>query len=331
MADNKGVMVLGEVIEGNLSSISTELLGCGRKLADELGQELSTLLIGSAVSGCAREAIAYGADKVYVVEDPLLGDYQADSYVAAAEKAAKEANPAILLLGQTEIGSDIAARLAFRLETAAVLDCVALEINADSKRLLQTKPVYGGNAQAIYVTDTDPQIATVRAKSMTPLAKDDSRQGEVVNIDAGLDASAIRTKVLDKVKEEVEGVKLEDAAVIVTGGRGIGGEEGFKELEELARMMKGAVGASRPACDNGWMPDKAQVGLTGKIVTPDLYIAVGVSGASQHMAGCSGSKTIVAINKDSEANIFRMAHYGVVGDWKKILPAFKEKVKELIS
>ena len=331
MADNKGVMVLGEVIEGNLSSISTELLGCGRKLADELGQELSTLLIGSAVSGCAQEAIAYGADKVYVVEDPLLGDYQADSYVAAAEKAAKEANPAILLLGQTEVGSDIAARLAFRLETAAVLDCVALEIDADSKRLLQTKPVYGGNAQAIYVTDTDPQIATVRAKSMTPLAKDDSRQGDVVNIDAGLDASAIRTKVLDKVKEEVEGVKLEDAAVIVTGGRGIGGEEGFKELEELARMMKGAVGASRPACDNGWMPDKAQVGLTGKIVTHDLYIAVGVSGASQHMAGCSGAKTIVAINKDSEANIFRMAHYGVVGDWKKILPAFKVKVKELIS
>ena len=324
-------MILGEVTEGNLSSISTELLGCGRKLADELGQELSALLIGSAVRGCAQEAIAYGADRVYVVEDPLLEDYQADSYVAAAEKAAKESNPAILLLGQTEIGSDIAARLAFRLETAAVLDCVALEIDPDSKRLLQTKPVYGGNAQAIYVTDTDPQIATVRAKSMTPLAKDDSRQGEVVNIDAGLDASAIRTKVLEKVKEEIEGVKLEDAAVIVTGGRGIGGEEGFKQLEELARMMKGAVGASRPACDNGWMPEKAQVGLTGKIVTPDLYIAVGVSGASQHMAGCSGSKTIVAINKDGEANIFRMAHYGVVGDWKKILPAFKEKVKELIS
>ena len=331
MADNKGVMILGEVLEGNLSSISTELLGCGRKLADELGQELSALLIGSAVSGCTQQAIAYGADKVYVVEDPLLGDYQADSYVAGAEKAVKEANPSILLLGQTEVGSDIAARLAFRLETAAVLDCVALEIDADSKRLLQTKPVYGGNAQAIYLTETDPQIATVRAKSMTPLAKDDSRQGEVISIDAGLDASAIRTKVLEKVKEEVEGVKLEDAAVIVTGGRGIGGEEGFKELEELARMMKGAVGASRPACDNGWMPDKAQVGLTGKIVTPDLYIAVGVSGASQHMAGCSGAKTIVAINKDSEANIFRMAHYGVVGDWKKILPAFKEKVKELIS
>jgi electron transfer flavoprotein alpha subunit len=331
MAENKGVMILGEISEGNLSSITTELLGCGRKLADEIGQELSTLLIGSMIGDCAQEAIAYGADKVFVIEDPLLENYQADSYVIAAEKAAREVNPSILILGQTEIGSDIAARLAFRLGTAAILDCIGLEIDVDSKRLLQTKPVYGGNAQAIYVTDTDPQIATVRAKSMTPLAKDDSRQGEVVKIDAGVDASAIRSKVLDKVKEEVEGVKLEDAAVIVTGGRGIGGEEGFKQLEELAKLMKGAVGASRPACDNGWMSDKAQVGLTGKIVTPDLYIAVGVSGASQHMAGCSGSKTIVAINKDSEANIFRMAHYGVVGDWKKILPAFKDKVKELKS
>jgi electron transfer flavoprotein alpha subunit len=268
---------------------------------------------------------------VYVVEDAALGDYQADSYVAVAEKVAKEANSVIILAGQTGMGSDIVPRLAFRLETAATLDCVALEIDSGSKRLLQTKPVYGGNAQAIYTVDTDPQIATVRAKSQEPLAKDDSRKGEVVTVDAGLDPSAVKTKVIEKVKEEVEGVKLEDAAVVVTGGRGIGGEEGFKQLEELAKMFKGAVGASRPACDNGWMPDKAQVGLTGKIVTPDLYIAVGVSGASQHIAGCSGSKTIVAINKDSEANIFKMAHYGVVGDWKKVLPAFTEKVKELIS
>src|SRR4030043_1719144 len=164
MADNKGVMILGEVIQGNLSSISTELLGCGRKLADELGQGLSALLIGSAVSGWAREAITYGADKVYVVEDPLLGDYQADSYVLVSEKAAKEVNPSILLMGQTEVGSDIAARLAFRLETAAVLDCVALEIDPDSKRLLQTKPVYGGKAQAIYVTDTEIGRASCRER-----------------------------------------------------------------------------------------------------------------------------------------------------------------------
>jgi electron transfer flavoprotein alpha subunit len=331
MADNKGVMIITEITEGKLSAISTELLGCGRKLADQLGQQLSAVLLGSDVKGYAQEAIAYGSDKVYVVEDAMLGSYQVDSYTAAIQKIVKEAAPSIILLGQTSVGSDIAPRLAFRLKTAATLDCVNLEIDKDTKRLLQTKPVYGGNAQAIFITDTDPQIVTVRAKSMSPLAKNDSRKGEVVKIDAGLDASLVRTKIIDKVKEAVEGVKLEDASIIVTGGRGIGGPEGFKQLEELAKVMKGAVGATRPACDNGWMPEKAQVGLTGKIVTPDLYIAVGVSGASQHLAGCSGSKTIVAVNKDSEANIFRIAHYGVVGDWKKVLPAFTAKVKELIS
>jgi electron transfer flavoprotein alpha subunit len=331
MSDNKGVMVFGEVAEGKLSAITTELLGCGRKLANDLGQELSALLIGSDIGSYSQETIAFGADKVYLVNDPLLKDYQPDTYLAVLEKVTKQLKPQIILLGQTSIGSDIAPRLAFKLETAATLDCVTLEIDAASKRLLQTKPVYGGNAQAIYVFETDPQIVTVRAKSMSALPRDSSRKGEVVNIEAGIDPSVVKVKVLEKVKEEVEGIKLEDAAVIVSGGRGVGGNEGFKQLEELARLMKGAVGATRPACDNGWMPDKAQVGLTGKIVSPDLYIAVGISGASQHMAGCSGAKTIVAFNKDPEANIFKMAHFGVVGDWKKTFPAFVQKVKELVS
>ena len=331
MSDNKGVMIFGEVIEGRLSSIATELLGCGRKLADTLGQELSAVLVGSGVSGLAQEAINSGADKVFVVDDPLLKDYQTDSYVAVMEKVVKQVMPQIVLLGQTALGRDLAPRLAFRLETAATMDCVALEIDPDSKRLLQTKPVYGGNAQAIYTCDSDPQIATVRPKAMEPLAPDASRKGEVVTIDAGLDASAIRTKVLDTVKEEVEGIKLEDAAVVVSGGRGIGGPEGFAQLEELAKLLKGAVGASRPACDNGWMADTHQVGLTGKIVTPELYIAIGISGSSQHLAGCSSSKSIIAINKDAEANIFKEAVYGVVGDWKKVLPAFTDKVKELLA
>lgn len=331
MADSKGVMIIAEIAEGKLSSLSTELLGCGRKLADQLGQELSAVLVGNNIDMYAQEVIAFGADKVYLVENAVLGNYQVDAYTAAVQKVAKEAPPSIIIFGQTSMGSDIAPRIAFRLETAAVLDCVNLEIDPNSKRLLHTKPVYGGNAQVVYITDTNPQIATVRAKSMSPLVKDSSRKGEVVKIDAGLDVSLIKTKVIDKVKEEVVGVKLEDASIIVTGGRGIGGPEGFKQLEELAKILKGAVGATRPACDNGWMSEKSQVGLTGKIVTPDLYIAVGVSGASQHLAGCSGSKTIVAVNKDSEANIFKVAHYGVVGDWKKILPAFTEKVKELIA
>ncbi|MEE8419645.1 MAG: electron transfer flavoprotein subunit alpha/FixB family protein [Dehalococcoidales bacterium] len=331
MSDNKGVLIYAEVSEGKLSSAAAELLGIGRKLADTLGQELSAVLIGGSVSGLAQDAIASGADKVYVVEDPLLEDYQTDSYLAVMEKVAGEVQPEIILLGQTSIGRDLAPRLAFRLDTAVTMDCIALEIDPDSKRLLQTKPVYGGNAQAVYTSDSDPQIATVRSKVMDPAQTDSSRKGEVVNIEAGLDASTIRTKVLDKVKEEVEGIKLEDAAVIVSGGRGIGDAEGFKQLEELARLLKGAVGASRPACDAGWISDRSQVGLTGKMVTPDLYVAIGISGASQHLAGCSSAKTIIAINKDPEANIFREARYGVVGDWKKILPAFTEKVKELVS
>jgi len=329
MAEYKGVMAYCEVGEGKLAAIATEELGCSRKLADDLGEELYAMLVGNEVSGFAQEAIAFGADKVYVVDDPLLKDYQTDSYVAVMEKVIKQVMPRLLLLGQTCIGRDLAPRLAFRLETTATLDCIELAIDPESKRILQTKPVYGGNAQAIFTGESYPQIVTVRAKAMSPLERDTSRQGEIINIDAGLDPSAIRTKVLEKVVEEVEGIKLEDAEVIVSGGRGIGGPEGFKQLEELARLLKGAVGASRPPCDNGWVPDTLQVGLTGKIVAPELYIAVALSGSSQHMSGCSGSKNIVAINKDPEANIFRQAHFGVVGDWKKVIPAFTNKVKEL--
>lgn len=331
MSEYKGVMVHGEVTEGKLGSMVAELLGCGRKLADDLGQELSVVIAGSGIGDLAQEAITAGADKVYTVDDPLLQDYQTDSFVAVMEKVVKEAMPEIIILGQTSIGRDLAPRLAFRLETAATMDCVALEIDADSKRLLQTKPVYGGNAQAIYTFESDPQIVTVRAKVMSPLEPDSSRKGEVVTIEAGLDPSQIRTKILEKVKEEVEGIKLEDAKVVVSGGRGIGGPEGFEQLAELAKILKGAVGATRPPCDNGWIADTQQVGLTGKIVTPDLYFAIGVSGASQHLAGCSSSKTIVAINKDPEANIFRQAHYGIVEDWKKVLPPLIEKIKELVA
>jgi electron transfer flavoprotein alpha subunit len=166
---------------------------------------------------------------------------------------------------------------------------------------------------------------------MSPLERDDSRQGEVITIEAGLDPSAIRTKTLEKVAETVAGIRLEDAEVVVSGGRGIGGADGFKQLEELTKLLKGAVGASRPACDNGWVPDVLQVGLTGKVVTPELYIAVALSGSSQHMSGCSGAKNIVAINKDPEANIVKLARFAVIGDWKKVIPAFTSKVKELLA
>jgi electron transfer flavoprotein alpha subunit len=331
MADYKGVMVFCEAVGGKLASSATELLGGGKKLASDLGQELSAVLVGSGIGNLAQEAIAFGADKVYVVDNPALKDYQTDSYVPVMEKVVKQAMPQVLIMGQSAIGRDLAPRLAFRLNTAASLGCLELAIDPQSKLMLQTKPVYGGNAQAVFVCSTFPQIATVRAKAMSPLEPDKSRKGEVIKIDAAVDPSAIKAKVTEKVAEKVEGIRLEDAKVVVSGGRGIGSADGFKQLEELARLLKGAVGASRPPCDNEWVPTGAQIGLTGKIVTPDLYIAIALSGSSQHMSGCSGSKTIVAINKDPEANIFREARFGVVGDWKKVIPAFTSKLKEILA
>jgi electron transfer flavoprotein alpha subunit len=330
VADNKGVMVHCEVADGKLAHIALELLGAASRLAKDLGQGVSAVIIGSNIAGLAPEAIAFGADKVYVADEPMLKDYLTDSHLGVMEKVIKQALPAIVLLGQTQTGRDLTPRLAFRLNTAATLDCVALEIDPVTRRLLQTKPVYGGNAQAIYVCQSDPQIATARIKAMAPVEKDDSREGEVITIASGIDPASVRTKLLDRKIEAAAGIKLEDARVIVTGGRGIGGPDGFKLLDDLAKALKGAVGASRPPCDNKWVPDSFQVGLTGKIVSPELYIAVAVSGSSQHLSGCSGARVIVAINKDAEANIFKVAHYGIVADWKKAIPAFTAKVKELI-
>ena len=332
MADNKGIMICGEVVESKLAAITTELLGVGRKLADELGEELSAVLIGEKVTDIAEEAIRFGADKVHVIEGPLFKDYVTDSYVTALEKLCQEASPNILLMGQTSMGRDLAPRLAFRLGTGLTTDCLDLAIDADTKLMLQTKPVYGGNAISVVVCEeTRPQMATVRPKSMEPLERDESRKGEVVPFEPSIDESAIKVKWLEKVKEEVEGVKLEDAEVVVCGGRGMGGPEAFEQLEELAKLLGGAVGATRPPCDSGWLPATCQVGLTGKMVTPNLYIAVALSGASQHLAGCSGSKNMVAINKDAEANIFGVCQFGVVGDYKKVLPPFIAKVKELLA
>lgn len=331
MAENKGIMVYGEIVDGKISSITTELLGCGRKLADELKEDLSCILVGDKLGDAPKQTVAYGADKVYTAEDPLLKEYQTDSYVAVMEKAAKDLSPKIILFGQTSVGRDLAPRLAFRLGASLSMDCMELSIDPGTKLLHQTRSVYGGNARATFTSEIFPQMATVRQKAMSPLAPDESRKGEITPIKVELDPAKIRTKVLETVKEEVVGVKLEDAQAIVAGGRGIGGPDGFKQLEELAKVLKGAVGASRPPCDNKWVPDTMQIGLTGKIVTPELYIAVGLSGASQHLAGCSGAKNIIAINKDPEANIYKEARFGVVGDWKQILPAFTEKVKELLA
>jgi electron transfer flavoprotein alpha subunit len=332
MAENKGILVCGELADGKLASITTELLGCGRKLADELKEDLSCLLASDAVGEASKEAIAFGADKIYAVEHPALKEYQADSYMQVVEKLVKDISPRIILMGQTSIGRDLAPRLAFRLGTSVTTDCLDLSIDPNTKLLTQTRPVYGGNAQAVFTSELMPQVVTVRTKAMSALERDDSRKGEVIPTKIDIDASKVRTKILETVKEEAVGIKLEDAPVIVSGGRGMGGPEPFQTvLKELADLLHGAVGASRPPADNGWVPEGLHIGLTGKIVAPDIYIAVAISGASQHTAGCSGSKHMIAINKDPEANIFREAEFGVVGKYEEVVPAFTNKLKELLA
>lgn len=321
-----GVLVFGEATDdGALNPVTADLIA----VATSLGGPVTCVLPGSGVEGFAQECVAAGADKVIVVDDEILAPYQGDAYIPMAERISKEADPAVVLIGQTMMGRDLAPRLAQRLGTAVAMDCMALSMDGDE--LIAERPCYGGSARAKYKINGSPKMATVRAKSQEPLAPDTSRSGEIVNQDAGVTADQVRTKVTARRKEKAEGVRLEDAPVVISGGRGLGGPEAFAELEELAEIMGGAVGASRAVCDLGWYPVPNQVGLTGKVVTPDLYIAVGISGASQHMAGISSVKNIVAINKDAEANIFKASRFGVVGDWKEIFPAFKEKVRELKS
>jgi electron transfer flavoprotein alpha subunit len=331
MVEHQGVMVIGEAKNGKLTGMTGELLGGGRRLASELGGELSCLLIGSAVNGQTREAITLGADKVFVVNGPLLKDYVPESYTLAAEKVVKKVSPQILLLGQTEMGRDLAPRLAFRLGTAVTTDCVELVIDPATKKLQATKPVFGGNAMAVFTSDVYPEMATVRSKVLSALERSEGRQMAIFSVAVELTAASLRTRLVERVVEETAGIRLEDAEVVVAGGRGIERREDFKQLEELAGLLKGAVGASRPPCDNRWMPASQQIGLTGKIIAPRLYVAVAISGSSQHMTGVSGAKTIVAINKDPEANIFRRANYGVVGDYRKALPAFVATLKSLLN
>ena len=329
MADATGVLVVAQTAGEDLSSTGQELLEAGRRVADDLGEELAVGVLGQSVERAAQQAIQGGADRVYAVTNPLLADYQADLYLAAIEALCRETAPNIILIGRTEEGRELAPRLAFRLGVGLAQDCLEVSVDPGSKRLLANRPVYGGNAVAVVSCEYTPQIAAVRPKVYEPREPDPSRQGEVVSFPVDLEASQAKNRILERVEEESTGVKLEDARVVVSGGRGLGGPEPFEGLEQLAKLLGGALGASRAAVDSGWIPIAYQVGLTGKSITPDLYITVAISGASQHMAGCSGAKVIVAINKDAEANIFKEARYGVVGDWQQVVPAFQEAVREL--
>ena len=329
MAEGTGVLVVGEAQDGELSLTSKEILAAARNVADALGQELAIGLFGDTLEGQAQQAIVHGADKVYSVTHPSLAGFQAELYLSAMETLCKEVNPGIILIGRTSEGRELAPRLAFRLGVGLAQDCLEVSVNADTGKLLANRPVYGGNAVAVVSCNYSPQVAAVRPKVYEPLEPDASRTGEIVSFPVDLNPSEARSRVIEVVKEEAAGVKLEDANIVVSGGRGLGGPEPFQYLEELAKLLGGAVGASRAAVDSGWVPASYQVGLTGKTIAPDLYITVAISGASQHMAGCSGSKAIVAINKDAEANIFKAARYGVVGDWDKVVASFTETVREL--
>ena len=330
MADGTGILVVGEFADGELASSTLEALAAARALLASLpGERLSVVIAGPHVSDASGTAIAHGADTVYAVADSALANPAPEAIVAAAQEAARVASPRVVIGSKTILGRDVMPRLAFRLGTALAQDCTALSID-DSKRLLATRPTYGGNAIATVVCLSTPAVAALRVKSVDAAEPDASRRGQIVPLSINA-SEAVRVRSIERVEEASDSVRLEDARVVVSGGRGLGGPEPFEQLEVLAKLLGGAVGASRAACDAGWVPSSYQVGLTGKTVTPDLYIAVGISGASQHMAGCSNARTIVAINKDTGANIFKDARFGVAGDWQKVLPAFVEQLHELLG
>lgn len=326
-----GVLVIGELNGDALQSVTGELLAAARAIGDASGEEVGVALLnGSDAAGQA--AIALGADKAYLVQDDVLADMQLDAQVAALEKVCSQLEPSVALIGRTLTGRDVGPRLAFRLGVGLAQDCLQVDADGESGRVAAVRPVYGGNALAkVTFPDANPQMVVLRAKAYEPLEADDSRSGEVVVVNPGLDASVVKARLVETVTQESEGVRLEDANIVIGGGRGLGGPEPFDQLEDLAKLLGGAVGASRAVCDAGWLDHSYQVGLTGKTITPDLYITVGISGASQHMAGCSASKYIVAINRDADANIFKSASFGVVGDWKNVLPSFIETVRELMD
>jgi electron transfer flavoprotein alpha subunit len=315
-----GILVIAETVEGKVAPVSFELLGAARQLAAGGGGSVAAIVAGN--EALAKELIAHGADSAFAATNADGGT--ADAVLPAIEAAVSQSGADIVLLAQTSFGRDIGPALAFRLNTAVAMDCVELTI--EGGRLHATRNAYGGNARAVVSWKNNPQVATVKVKSFDPLEADSGRSGSVTAIDAAGDS---RVKVTGLSKAESTGIKLEDASVVVSGGRGLGDPGAFKMLEELAGLLKGATGASRAACDLGWYPPSQQVGLTGKTVSPTLYIAVAISGASQHMAGMAGSKNIVAINKDGDANMVKVSKFAIVDDYKKVVPALIEEIRKL--
>ncbi len=328
----RDVWVFCEQRDGALVQTSFELLSEGRKLADALGQELCGVLLGDEIDGLCAELGAYGADRIYCIEHPHLRHYTTGAYTKAIADLAREKRPNILLVGATVNGRDLGPRLAARLGTGLTADCTGLAIDSEKKNLLQTRPAFGGSLMATIVTENHrPQMATVRPGVMKKTVMADAPPTAVVHIQPFLSERDMQVEVIHAVKSLHRAVDLTAADIIVSGGRGLGGAEGFGLIEKLAGRLGGVVGASRAAVDAGWIASSHQVGQTGKTVRPKLYIACGISGAIQHLAGMQNSGFILAINKNPDAPIFKIADYSLVGDLYKIIPMLMEQLAELTS
>jgi len=325
----QGIWIVAEQKEGELKKISFELTSEAKRLADQMGQSVTAILLGPNIKEKAPELGKYGADKVIVADDNRLATYTTDAYVSVIAQLAQSGEPAIILLGASVQGKDLSGRLAARLGVGMAQDCV--DFSLENGNLVAKRPIYAGKAYAtVTFKDSVPQIATARPNVLELNKPDESKSAEVVDAEFSLDDSQLKTKVAEIIQAEGVKVDLTEAERIVSGGRGMKGPENYTILEELADIIDATVGASRSAVDSGWRPHSDQVGQTGKVVSPNLYIACGISGAIQHLAGMSTSKYIVAINKDPEAPIFQKADYGVVADLFDVVPALTEEIKKIL-
>ena len=326
LSDYRGVLVFGEQ-EGSVSAVVYELLGKGRELADKLEENLECVILGKEMMEEAKQIATYAVDRVYLYESPALTTFRDDPYVDILSDLVEDTKPSVFLIGATPIGRSLAPRLATRLRTGLTADCTGLDIDPE-RNLIQTRPAFGGNVMAKIVTPNHrPQMATVRYKVMKRAKKVPGQMGEIVFKKVKEDLTD-RTKIRKALKVSEE-ISITEADIIVSGGKGLGNPEGFKLIRELADTLGGAVGASRAVVDDGWIEYKHQVGLSGKTVRPRLYIACGISGAVQHLAGMQTSDVIVAINKDPSAPIFRVADYGIVGDLYEVVPELIRQLKSL--
>ena len=343
LEEYKGVYVFAQQVDNELSGIAFELLGKAKELAADLSTDVTAVLIGSGVKGLVDQLAEYGADKVIVVDDPELKEYRTEPYAHALASVINEYKPEIVLVGATAIGRDLGPRVSARVATGLTADCTVLEIgdfpinpvpNQEQKhnQLLMTRPAFGGNTIAtIACPDNRPQMATVRPGVMQKIDPIAGAKAEVIEYNPGFTPNNKYVEILDIVKEVSDTVDIMDAKILVSGGRGVGSAENFKILQDLADVIGGTVSCSRAVVDNGWLPKELQVGQTGKTVRPNVYFAIGISGAIQHVAGMEESDLIIAINKDEDAPIFDVADYGIVGDLNKIVPKLTEELKKVVK